>query len=123
MMGETPGKVSGPPPHLHNSFKESFLIIEGELAFIVDGKEQVVKAGDSVDIPPGTPHTFRNLSESTCKWVNIHSPKGFAVFFDRIGVPFTDENAEANSKRPELVQEVLETAEQFDMFIQVPKPA
>lgn len=120
MMGETPGKVAGPPPHLHHSFKESFLIIEGEMIFIVEGEEQLVKAGESIDITPGTLHTFRNASNSSSKWVNIHSPKGFAAFFEKIGVPFTDENAEANSKRPELIQEALETASQYDMYMQIP---
>ena len=64
MIAETPPQVPGPPPHLHNSLKESFLIVEGEMEFFVDGNVSIVKAGESVDIPPKTLHTFSNKSDN-----------------------------------------------------------
>ncbi|TWO32288.1 cupin domain-containing protein [Seonamhaeicola sediminis] len=73
MVAETPAKVQGPPPHLHNSLKESFLIIEGEMEFFVNGEITILKAGESMDIPPNTLHTFSNKSDKPCKWINIHS--------------------------------------------------
>ena len=36
MYAETPPHVPGPPPHSHNSYEESFLVIEGELEFMVN---------------------------------------------------------------------------------------
>lgn len=119
MMAETPPKVQGPPPHLHNSFKESFLIIEGEMEFFVNGEVKNVKAGESVDIPPKTLHTFGNKSNLPCKWVNIHSPKGFREFFDKMGIPAENENAQVESVTPEIIQKVIETAGDFDMIIKV----
>jgi mannose-6-phosphate isomerase-like protein (cupin superfamily) len=110
MMAETPPKVQGPPPHFHNSYKESFLIIEGEMEFMVNGEVKTVKAGESVDIPPQTLHTFSNKSDVTCKWINIHSPKGFREFFDHMGVPAHEENAVNKSLTPELINKVLSTA-------------
>ena len=86
MFAETPAHVSGPPPHLHHTYKESFLIIEGEMEFMVDGEVKVIKAGESVDIPPKTLHTFGNKSDKVCKWINIHSPKGFRNFFEQLGL-------------------------------------
>ncbi|WKK67050.1 cupin domain-containing protein [Lutimonas zeaxanthinifaciens] len=119
MMAETPPKVQGPPPHLHNSFKESFLIIEGEMEFFINGEVIQVKEGESVDIPPKTLHTFGNKSNSICKWVNIHSPKGFRDFFDKMGIPAEKENAQLESITPTIIKKVMETAADFDMIIKV----
>lgn len=119
MVAETPPNVQGPPPHLHNSFKESFLIIEGEMEFMVNGNITIVKAGESVDIPPKTLHTFANNSDQPCKWVNIHSPKGFRNFFEQLGVPEHEENAINKSLAPEIINKVMTTAAEFDMIIKV----
>ncbi|WP_406682792.1 cupin domain-containing protein [Seonamhaeicola sp. MEBiC1930] len=119
MVAETPPKVQGPPPHLHNAFKESFLIIEGEMEFFVNGKTRVVKAGESVDIPPKTLHTFGNTSDKPCKWINIHSPKGFRTFFEQMGIPESEENAIEKSVAPEIINKVMATAMEYDMIINV----
>lgn len=117
MMAETPPKAQGPPPHSHNSYEESFLIIEGEMEFFVKGELKTIKAGESIDVPPNTLHTFGNKSDRPCKWVNIHSPKGFREFFEQMGIPANEENAQERSTAPELIQKVIQTAEDFDMYI------
>ncbi|MBC3756785.1 cupin domain-containing protein [Hyunsoonleella sp. SJ7] len=117
MLAETPAQVSGPPPHMHKSFKESFLIVEGEMEFFIDGEVKVVKAGESVDVPPNTLHTFGNKSDAPCKWVNIHSPKGFRSFFEQMGVPADSDRAQEKSVAPEIIQNVMATAADFDMII------
>lgn len=119
MVAETPPKMQGPPPHFHNTFKESFLIIEGEMEFMINGEIKIVRAGESVDIPPRTLHTFGNKSDLPCKWVNIHSPKGFRDFFEQMGVRADDENAVEKSLAPEIIQKVMDTAQDFDMMIKV----
>lgn len=124
VLGETPAQVPGPPPHYHNNFSEVFLVTEGEMEFIVNGQAVTVRAGESVDLPPGTLHTFSNKSESKCKWVNIHSPKGFLDFFQQLGVSASEENAFSKSVDPELIQQVIRRAPEFDMMIttEVPLP-
>ena len=119
MMGETPPHVPGPPPHFHNSYKESFLVVEGEMEFMVNGEVTLVKAGESVDIPPQTLHTFGNKGDKSCKWVNIHSPKGFASFFEKMGVPAEEANAQEKSVAPDLIQEVIKNAGNYDMVIKM----
>lgn len=119
MMAETPPHVPGPPPHLHHSYKESFLIIEGEMEFMVNGEIKVYKAGESIDIPPETLHTFSNKSNQPCKWINIHSPKGFRNFFETLGVSINELNAQEKSVAPEIIQEVIKTAGHYDMIIKM----
>lgn len=118
MMAETPPQVPGPPPHSHNSYKEFFLIIEGEMEFMVNGEIRVLKAGESMNVAPNTLHTFGNKSDQPCKWVNIHSPRGFLEFFEKIGIPADEENAIEKSIVPELIQKVIATAADHDMIIQ-----
>ena len=119
MMGETPAMVQGPPPHLHHSFKEVFLMVEGEMEFMVNGEIKVCKAGESIDIPPETLHTFGNKSNRPCKWINIHSPKGFRNFFETLGVSINGPNAQEKSVAPEIIQEVIKTAGDYDMIIKM----
>lgn len=119
MVGETPAKVQGPPPHLHYSYCESFLVLEGEMEFFMNGETRTVKAGEFVDLPPHALHTFANKSDKACKWVNIHSPKGFAKFFENIGIPAEEENAQERSVRPEVFQEVIDTASSYDMLLKL----
>lgn len=119
VIGETPAQVSGPPPHYHNGFNEVFLVIEGEMEFIVSGKPRTVKAGDSVDLPPHKIHTFRNKSDSSCKWVNIHSPKGFLAFFEDFGISSGEKDAMAKSVDDSVIEKVMQEAAEYDMHIEL----
>ena len=118
-IGETPAKVQGPPPHMHNNLEESFLIIEGQMEFFINGETKTIKAGESVDLPPRTLHTFSNTSDTPCKWVNIHSPKGFRDFFETLGVSADEDNAIEKSLMPEVINKVMATAADYDMIIKV----
>ena len=120
MFAETPPHVPGPPPHSHNAYKESFLIIEGEMEFMVNGETKTLKAGESIDVPPNTMHTFGNKSDQTCTWINIHSPKGFRDFFETLGVSADEAKAQERSVAPELIKQVIETAADYDMIIAAP---
>lgn len=117
ITGETPPQVPGPPPHFHHTYHESFVITEGEMEFMMDGEIKVVKAGETINIPPKTLHTFSNKSDHPCKWVNLHSPKGFIKFFSRIGIPIKEEQAQKRSVDPAIIDEVINTASDFDMHI------
>ncbi len=119
VVGETPSGTPGPPPHYHNTYHEVFLVIEGEMEFMVNGKSMVLKNGDSVNLPPSSVHTFANNSNSHCKWVNIHSPKGFLSFFEDFGIPETEKDAVLKSADPEIINKVIETASKYDMIITV----
>lgn len=116
---ETPPKVQGPPPHSHNYYEESFLVIQGEMEFFVNGNIKVVKEGESIDIPHNTVHTFNNIKDETCRWINIHSPKGFLRFFETMGIPANEEGAQAKSLAPELINQVIRKASDFDMQIKI----
>lgn len=89
------------------------------MEFMVNGNILTAKEGESVDIPPNTLHTFVNKSGATCKWINIHSPKGFRDFFEQMGVPENEENAVEKSVAPEIINKVMATAADYDMIIKI----
>ena len=121
VLCETPAGVQGSPLHSHSEYKEAFMVMEGELEFFINGETFICKEGESVDIPPGTLHTFSNKTNSNCTWVNIHSPKGFYKFFETFGVPASEDNAIMKSVEPEIIQKVLAMASDFDMAIPLPR--
>lgn len=119
VIGETPPNVPGPPPHFHSALNELFLVLEGELEFNINGERRVVKKGESVDFAPNSIHTFRNASDIPCKWLNIHSPKGFLSFFEKFGVEATQKNAMKKSTDESLIQKVMQDAANYDMIIEM----
>lgn len=59
---EPGGGAKGAPIHIHPKQTERFSIQSGVMEYQLNGKMGHVHAGDTVVIPPGTPHTFRNPS-------------------------------------------------------------
>ena len=119
VIGETPAKIPGPPPHMHKGYKELFLVIEGEMDFVVDGIAKTIKQGESVDIVPGVVHTFGNNCDVACKWINVHSPKGFLSFFNDLGIPVDEKDAQAKSIKKAVIERVMQEAVNYDMHIKI----
>lgn len=117
VYGESPAYTPGPPPHTHQNFTEVFVVTEGEMEFMINGEIKILKAGDSINLAPNDLHTFGNKTNAPCKWVNIHSPKGFLSFFQNIGVAVDQENAQERSLRDDKIKEVIATASNYDMVL------
>jgi|TARA_B110000196_G_C20987121_1_gene586318 quercetin dioxygenase-like cupin family protein len=47
------------PAHKHAENAETFYIVNGEVEFIVGGEIIIATEGDTVQVPPETPHTAR----------------------------------------------------------------
>ena len=65
---------AAPPPHVHPDTHETFTVEEGEFELLVGGDWRPVRAGESVTVPPGTRHTFRNRSGAPAVVHNVHDP-------------------------------------------------
>ncbi len=76
----------GPGPHRHN-FEETFLMLEGEIEVTFRGAKQVVRTGETVNIPANAPHQFRNASPEAARMICICAPAGNERFFLELGVP------------------------------------
>ncbi|MFN8348727.1 MAG: cupin domain-containing protein [Spirosomataceae bacterium] len=54
----------GPPAHVHTKQLEGFEVISGQMIAVVNGKQIIANAGDTVLVQAGEAHTFRNGSHS-----------------------------------------------------------
>ena len=119
VIGETGPNVPGPPPHYHAKMNEVFMVIDGGMEFMVNGKVTHLKTGDSIDLPFNAVHTFKNVGAVPCKWINIHSPKGFLSFFEDMGISEDETDALLKSVDSKLIERVMKEAVNYDMHITV----
>jgi quercetin dioxygenase-like cupin family protein len=70
-MGPEP---SGPGPHFHRSYSESFYVLSGSVR-IFDGNDWIeTRSGDYVYAPPGAVHGFRNESGEPASMLILFAP-------------------------------------------------
>jgi quercetin dioxygenase-like cupin family protein len=67
--------------HLHPYQENRFTILEGNLHFTINGKEQLAKAGDIISIPKNVPHRFYNSGDADAHYVQEFFP---ALKIDRL---------------------------------------
>ncbi len=52
-----------PTLHIHPNQEERFIILAGRPRFTMNGAESDAEAGETVSVPPRTPHVFRNPTD------------------------------------------------------------
>jgi mannose-6-phosphate isomerase-like protein (cupin superfamily) len=50
-------------PHIHPLIEETFAILSGTFAFVVDGEQRLVGASQEATVPPGRPHAWWNSGD------------------------------------------------------------
>lgn len=50
-------------PHVHPRMRETFIVMEGNVRFVVDGEERIVRAGSEIVVEPGSAHGFQSSSD------------------------------------------------------------
>jgi mannose-6-phosphate isomerase-like protein (cupin superfamily) len=69
-----PDHCAQPLTHIHPHNIEVFDVLEGEVEFLVGSEWRTLRAGESVTVPPGERHTFRNHSGELAAFRNVHDP-------------------------------------------------
>ena len=72
-----------PPPHTHTYEDESFHVLEGELTVNCGDQEQVLKAGDFIQLPKGICHSFKVNGERAKVLMHI-VPAGLENMFQEL---------------------------------------
>jgi quercetin dioxygenase-like cupin family protein len=58
------GNAPGVPPHIHPQMEEALTVISGKVEVLsADGKWTTLGPGESVHVPPNTPHSWRPVGE------------------------------------------------------------
>lgn len=60
--------------HIHPRQDESYQVLTGKLDLFLDGRWHTLGPGQSLDIPKGKVHAFRNSTNEITKTVNTHDP-------------------------------------------------
>lgn len=102
LFDETP-PGAGPPMHVHSKEDELFLIVEGTVSFFANDRWTDVGPGGVVFMPRGTPHTYRNRTNTHTKQWIMATPSGFEKCF----IACADEFARANGPDQGRIVELL----------------
>jgi quercetin dioxygenase-like cupin family protein len=74
-----------PPPHIHPRQQETCTVGDGTLDVLVGRQWRTLLAGESLTIPPGSVHTFRNRSAQNVTFRSEHTPAlGFQQYLERL---------------------------------------
>jgi mannose-6-phosphate isomerase-like protein (cupin superfamily) len=72
----------GVPYHVHHNEDEMFHILEGMYQIWIGTETLIAHVGDTIMLPRGVHHTFRNISQKTGRTLNTYSPGGFDEFVE-----------------------------------------
>lgn len=67
-------KSEGPPLHFHKTFSEKFEVLQGILYLQVGKEKHILKRGESILVPKGTPHRFYNINNDLVKFEITFQP-------------------------------------------------
>jgi len=60
--------------HYHPEQEETYEVLNGTLEVFRDGDWHKVPAGESLAVPRGAVHAFRNATETPARFLNVHRP-------------------------------------------------
>ncbi len=86
-------------PHVH-SFEESFYILEGNVTVQVGDDAYALSAGHYGLVSTGVRHAFRNVSDKSVRWLEMHAPQPRPTDYGR-DTFFVGGEASAQGKAPE----------------------
>jgi mannose-6-phosphate isomerase-like protein (cupin superfamily) len=80
-----PAGPPGPVPHTHTDADEFFYVLEGRVEILFEDTWLPLGPGESLHVPRGTVHTFRNVTSEAARMLSGFQPSGFEGFFRDFG--------------------------------------
>jgi mannose-6-phosphate isomerase-like protein (cupin superfamily) len=115
----TPG--GGPPLHVHSREEEGFYILDGAITFQIGDQRVVAGPGVFVNMPVGTPHTFKNESGQPARMLISIAPAGLEQMFFEIGQPVPPGARTAPPPTREAIEKLLAVAPRYGIEIKLPQ--
>ncbi|UOQ51750.1 cupin domain-containing protein [Hymenobacter cellulosivorans] len=75
---------TGLPLHLHTQEDETFLVLEGQVEFVIGADSSIVEAGGLAYAPRGTAHSFRVVGDTPVRMLIHISPAGLENMFQEL---------------------------------------
>ncbi|MFK0289803.1 cupin domain-containing protein [Streptomyces sp. NPDC090442] len=73
--------TQGPPQHRHGEHDEGFYVLSGTVRFTVGNEDYDATTGTFALIPPGTPHTFANVTDQPAVMLSTFTPDLYVQYF------------------------------------------
>ena len=109
-----------PPVHFHPRQEELFTVLEGEINVLLDDEERVIRAGDTLTVPAGTPHQMWATAPARQRWETRPAQKTDRFFETMWGLQ-QDGKLEGDPKRAKL--QMALTMRHFRDEIRVTSPS
>ena len=71
----------GAPAHISSTEDKLFLVIEGQLKYLIGDKTEIVGPGARVIIPRGATHGFTNVGIGDARHILVSTPRRHEEFF------------------------------------------
>ncbi len=115
---------AGAPPNHHAGETESFYVIDGQVGFMIDGKETVARPGDHVAIPDGAVHAFQAVGDRPARLLIINAPGHMhEAFFTGVGQPLPEGQTELPEAKEPDIPSVVSMAARVGMTLVAPAEA
>ena len=109
------GTGGGPPPHRHLAEDELFTITQGTIVFTAGEETRPVSAGESVFVPRGTRHGYRNEGTHAARMLAVYTPAGMEGWFREVCTPVDDPTAPPPLVTDDLVRRMLEAGPRYNV--------
>jgi quercetin dioxygenase-like cupin family protein len=99
MVEYQPGGVAHPHDH---PFEEAYVVLDGEVEAVADGRSYMLRAGDVLWTGVGCIHAFYNRTDRTVRWLETQAPqppRHHSYRFER-DWEYLHDRLEATSSRP-----------------------
>jgi len=113
---------AGAPTNHHAGETESFYVMDGQIGFMVDGKEILAGPGDHVAIPDGAVHAFEAVGDKPARVLIINAPGNMHDrFFTGIGEPLPEGQTELPAPSAPDIPSIFAMAEEVGMTLVAPE--
>ena len=109
------GAGGGPPPHRHLAEDELFTITVGTVVFTAGEETRLVSVGESVFVPRGTRHAYRNEGTDAARMLAVYTPAGMEGWFREVCTPVGDPTAPPPPLTDDLVRRMLEAGPRYNV--------
>jgi quercetin dioxygenase-like cupin family protein len=105
----------GPPPHRHLAEDELFYLYDGAIEFKAEGETVVVGKNESIFVPKGTAHSYRNVGDSSAQMLTIYTPAGMEGWFREVFDPPEDITKTPPPPDDAMIARMLEAGPRYNV--------
>jgi quercetin dioxygenase-like cupin family protein len=107
------------PWHVHHREDEMFYLLEGNVLFKCGDELFQASPGSFVFLPRDIPHSYKNVGETTARWLILTTPAGAEGFFFEAGTPALEDGLRPQPLDP---QKLATIAAKYGLEILGPPP-